>query len=85
MLVPPDEFEGRAQSTISEAVVLRQLNFRLNPELCFSFNVVNMHMRTEFLPREEEKPKTLLAENCRAHEAILHQSRNFGGCRSLQS
>ncbi len=72
--MPPNEFESRAQSASSEAIVLRYLNLRLNPELRFSFNVVDMHVRTEFLPREEEKPKTLLAEDGRAHEDILHPS-----------
>jgi hypothetical protein len=85
MLVPPDEFESRAQSPSSEAIVLRQLNLRLKPELRFSFNVVHMHMRTEFLPREEEKPKTLLAEDRRAHLDILHPSTDFGGNGSPQS
>ena len=83
--MPPDEFESRAQSAISEAVVLRQLDFRLKPKLRFSFNVMHMNVRTEFLPREEEKPKTFLAEDCRAHEDILHPSSDFGGDRSLQS
>jgi len=54
MPVPPDEFESRAQSAISEAVVLRQLDFRLKPKLRFSFNVMHMQVRTEFLKREEE-------------------------------
>jgi hypothetical protein len=72
MLVPPYEFESRAQSASSEAIVLRQLNVWLKPELRFSFNVVDMHMGTEFLPREKEEPKTLLAEDRRAHEDILH-------------
>ena len=72
--MPPYEFESRAQSASSEAIVLGQLNLRLKPELRFSFNMVYMHMRTEFLPREKEEPKTLLAEDRGAHGDILHPS-----------
>jgi hypothetical protein len=76
--MPPDEFESRAQSASSEALVLRQINLRLKPELSFAFNVVHMHVQTEFLPREEEKPKTFLAEDSRTHGDILHPSTDFG-------
>jgi hypothetical protein len=75
MLVPPDELESCAQSASGEAIVLCQLNLRLKPELCFPFHMVYMHMRTELLPREEEKPKTLLAEDGGAHADILHPTR----------
>jgi hypothetical protein len=66
-------------------MVLRKLNLRLKPELRFSFNVVHMHMGSEFLPREEEKPKTFLSEDCRAYEDILHPSRDSGCDQSLHS
>jgi hypothetical protein len=72
MLVPPDEFASCAQSASGEAIVLCQLNLRLKPELRFSFDVMYMHMQTELLPREEEKPITLLAEDRGAHPDILH-------------
>ena len=74
MLVPPDEFESRARSASSEAIVLCQLDLRIKPELRFSLGLLYMHMRTWFLPREEEKAKTLLAEDGRAHRDILHPS-----------
>jgi hypothetical protein len=84
MLMPPDEFESRIQSPISEAVVLRQIDFRLKPKLRFPLNVMHMYVRTRFLPREEEKPKSFLAEDCRAHDDIIHPSTDFGGDRSFQ-
>jgi hypothetical protein len=45
MLMPPDDFESRIQSPISEAVVLCQLNYRFKPKLRFSLNVMYMYMR----------------------------------------
>jgi hypothetical protein len=75
--MPPDQFESRIQSPISEAIVLCQLNFRLKPKLCFSLSVMHMYMRKRFLPREEEKPKSFLTEDCRVHDDIIPPSTDF--------
>jgi hypothetical protein len=61
MLMPPDEFDRRIQSPISEAVVLCQLNFRLNPKLRFSLSMMHMHAH-EVPPARRRKTEILSDE-----------------------
>jgi hypothetical protein len=65
----PDQSLGRPNLAVVQAVILRQFNLRLKPELRFAVGVV-LHVKPGFLAREEEEPESILAKDRRAQGAI---------------
>lgn len=64
----PDQCFSRPNLAVVQAVILRQFNLRLNPELRFPIRVVHVYMKPGFLAREEKEPKPVLAKDSRAQE-----------------
>jgi hypothetical protein len=54
---------------LREALILRQRNDRLKPELRFSVRTLNMNVHSDFFPGEKVKPIRSIAEYGRAHDA----------------
>jgi len=67
MFVFPDQCFGRPNLAVVQAVILRQFNRGLKPELRLPVGVMHMHMKPGFLAREEKEPESVFAKNCRAH------------------
>ena len=63
----PNESERGGEPTRSEAVVLRKLNLRVEPELGLARCMLSVHVGPSFLPREEVEPIPADAEDGRAH------------------
>jgi hypothetical protein len=70
MFVFPDQAFGRPNLAVVQAVILRQFNLRLKPELRFAIRVVYMHVKPGFLTREEKEPESVLAKDCRAQGLV---------------
>ena len=66
MFVFPDQSFGRPNLAVVQAVILRQFNLRLNPELRLAICVVHMHVEPRFLAREEKETESILAKDSRA-------------------
>ena len=73
MFVFPDQSLGRPNLAVVQAVILRQFNLRLKPELRFAVGVVHMHVKPRFLAREEKEPESTFAKDCRAQAPFLRQ------------
>jgi hypothetical protein len=73
MFVFPDQCFGRPNLAVVEAVILRQFDRRLKPELRFAIRVVHMDMEPGFLARKEEEPKPVLAEDSWAQGSSFRQ------------
>lgn len=82
IFVLPDQIGDDPEIGRRQAVILRQLDLRFQPEFCFSVSTVDVDMRSRFLPGEEEETKPSLSENSWAHEGMLADV-NKGGltCR----
>jgi len=68
MFVFPDQCFGRPNPAVVQAVILRQFNRGLKPELRLPVCVMHVHVKPGFLAREEEEPESVLAKDCRAQE-----------------
>ena len=60
-----------AQLLSLQAVILRQLDSRLQSKLCLAVAAINMDVFSVFFLRKEEKPETLLLENCWTHDSSV--------------
>ena len=58
----PDQRFGRPNLAVVQAVILRQFNLRLKPELRFPARVVHMDVEPGLLAREEKEPESVLAK-----------------------
>jgi hypothetical protein len=54
---------------LREALILRQRNDWLKPELCFSVRTLNMDVHSDFFAGEKAKPIRSVAEYSRTHSA----------------
>ncbi len=70
---------GRSNLAVIQAVILRQFNHRLKPELRLPVWMMHVHVEPGFLARKEEEPEPILAENRRAQEASVRQLIAIGG------
>jgi hypothetical protein len=66
MFVFPDQCFGRPNLAVIQAVILRQFNRGLKPELRLPVRVMHVHVKPGFLAREEKEPKSILPKDCRA-------------------
>ena len=69
----PDQSLGRPNLTVVQAVILRQFNLRLKPELRFPVSMMHMHVKPGFLAREEKEPESVLAKDRRAQGLFFRQ------------
>lgn len=60
--------------TLAQAVILRQCDYWLKPELGFSIRARHVNVHTGLLAGEEVKPKGTIAEYSGAHGLILDLS-----------
>lgn len=58
-----------ANLRFSQAMILRQHDLRLKPELCLTIWALNMHMNSRLFAGEKVKPKAAVAENRRTHQS----------------
>jgi hypothetical protein len=56
IFVFPDQRFRRPNLAVVQAIILRQFNLRLKPELCFPARVVHMDVQPGLLAREEKEP-----------------------------
>src|SRR5687768_12497693 len=63
MFVFADQRLGRPNLAAVQAMILRQFNLRLKPELRFAVSVVHMNVQSGFLTREEKEPETILPKD----------------------
>jgi hypothetical protein len=68
IVVFPDQRLGRPNLAVVQAIILRQFNLGLKPELGFAVCVMNVHMGSGFLARKEEEAESVLAKDRRAQE-----------------
>ena len=61
------EAECRSQADRVEAVVLRDLHLRLEPELGFTARMLDVNVGPRFLTREEVEPEAPNPKNRRTH------------------
>ena len=73
MFVFPDQSFGRPKLAVVQAVILRQFNRWLNPELRFPVGVMYMHVEPGFLARKEKESESVLAKDSRAQELFPRQ------------
>jgi len=73
MFVIPDQCFGRPNLAVVQAIILRQFNLRLKPELRFAVRVVHVHVEPGFLARKEKEPESVLAKDRRAQRLFLRQ------------
>ena len=66
MFVLPNQSVGRPNLAVVQAVILRQFNLRLKPELRFPVSMMHMHVKSGFLAREEKESESVLAKDRRA-------------------
>lgn len=66
-----DEAEGRGEVAATEALVLRELDFRLEPELGFTLGMEDVDMNPRFLSREEVEAEAAFSEDRRTHMGTL--------------
>jgi hypothetical protein len=71
IFVFPDQSLGRPNLAVVQAVILRQFNLRLKPELRFPVRVVHVDVKAGFLAREEKEPESVLAKDCRAQGLLF--------------
>ena len=69
----PDQSLGRPNLTVVQAVILRQFDLRLKPELRFPISAMHVHVEPGFLAREEEEPESVLAKDRRAQGLCFRQ------------
>ena len=81
MFVFPDQSFDRPNLAVVQAVILRQFNLRLNPELRLAICVVHMHVEPGFLAREEKEPEAVFAKDRRAQGLRLSLATNVGANR----
>ena len=66
MFVFADQCLGRSNLAVVQAIILRQFNLRLKPELRFALGMVHMNVQSGFLTREEKEPEPILTKDRRA-------------------
>jgi len=71
MFVFPDQSLGRPNLAVVQAVILRQFDLRLKPELRLSVCAMHMDMHARFLAREEKEPESILAKDRRTQGLVL--------------
>ena len=81
MLVFADQRFGRPNLPVAQAVILRQFNRRLKPELRLPIRVMDVHMKPGFFAREEKEPEAVFAKNCRAHGLHFQKRMTFNLAR----
>ena len=69
----PDQSFGHPNLAVVQAVILRQFNLRLKPELRFAVRVVHMYVKAGFLAREEKEPESVLAKDRWAQGLLSRQ------------
>jgi hypothetical protein len=72
-----DEAQRHGYVAPAHTVVLREGNFRLEPELRLATWPLNMHVKTRLLSREKEEPQASCTEDCRAHGESLARAPRY--------
>jgi len=67
IFVPPDQSQGRSDAPRVQSVILRQLDFRLQPELGFAIDMVDMNVYPRLFAREKEETEAAFSKNRGAH------------------
>lgn len=63
-----DEASSRCNSSAAQSIVLRQLDPRFKPELCFTIGMVDVDVHPRFLAREEVEAIAAARKHRRTHE-----------------
>lgn len=63
----PDQRFGRSNLAVAQAVILRQFDLRLKPELGFAVCAVHVYVKAGLLAGEEEKAEAVLTEDGGTH------------------
>ena len=71
MFVFPDQRFGRPNLAVVQAIILRQFNHGLKPELRLPVRAMHVHMEPGFLARKEEEPESVLPKDCGAQGLIF--------------
>ena len=59
-------------------MILRQLDFWLQPELCLTVAGYDVDMHSFLFPREKEKPVSVFSEYGRTHTLVYNASLHWG-------
>ncbi|OGA19422.1 MAG: hypothetical protein A3H32_01495 [Betaproteobacteria bacterium RIFCSPLOWO2_02_FULL_63_19] len=79
----PDQRFGRPNLAVVQAVILRQFNRGLKPELRLPICVMHVYVKPGFLAREEKEPESVLTKDCRAQGVFFRQlTAAFNGRRA---
>jgi hypothetical protein len=66
-----DQCFGRAKLPIVQAVILRQFDSWLKPELDFSVRAICVNVHSRFFAREEKEPEAAFTKDCGAQGSLI--------------
>ena len=72
-----DQGQRQPDLSVTQAMILRQGNLGLKPELCFAIRTLHVHMAPEFLAGEKVKPEASVPKDRWTHR-MGSRDREFG-------